>query len=439
MAYPIVFSAPFIVLAALSAGRTCSFKIINYKIILLFLAANALVVVASSSKEINFLFALLTMSCIILSIVEVNAISPRSCDMWGKALILLCCLELLIGLIQLAARGFPVRLPYRDFSPDVFLGTLGSGGHRIVTAYFFLGIVWLVFRYSMIRIKILIAQLAFLLGFILPGANATIACGILAVIGYSFINLWTAKASANRRSKKISTLKVAAAAVVVTAGSAFFVVSGNAEYFLENSTAFVHEDGIRPNPRKIVFRDVILRMPEKIPYQPLIGVGLGNFSSWAQLMLSGVYVDRFVTGSHTEAAVPLPISYRPETWDLLLVHFSLPYLDEFSRWYLESVTTQPQFTWLTLYTEGGIIAISMMIALFASIYRKAVAVTIYHGQSAYALAKTIKVYTLFLILMYAVDNYLEYPWLMLPYMIGAYLLPGIRGANIIGYRAANRT
>src|SRR5690606_22830264 len=51
---------------------------------------------------------------------------------WERLVLFVAVVVVTIGLAQLVSKGFPIRLPYIDYSPDVFVGPYGAGGHRLV-------------------------------------------------------------------------------------------------------------------------------------------------------------------------------------------------------------------------------------------------------------------------------------------------------------------
>jgi hypothetical protein len=125
-----------------------------------------------------------------------------------------------------------------------------------------------------------------------------------------------------------------------------------AEYFLSSNLA-------RETPRGIVLHHTFDEMPREYPLMPLIGVGPGQFSSRAGLIGTGYYF-----GSQenprtvpflTPTISPVFRKYVLYAW----LHFPFPS-------YLNSSSTKPYLSWLSVYVEFGavvFIGIALLTAL----------------------------------------------------------------------------
>ena len=146
-------------------------------------------------------------------------------------------------------------------------------------------------------------------------------------------------------------------------------------------------------------------LPADAPYQPLVGPSLGNYSSWSQLLPSGVYWQRFIEGSQVDGDVALR-RWCGRAWNNVLVHLSLSYIDNFGRWYVESVFTQPFWTWHSLYAETGVVGLAIVLGLIITTLRLGTIRTS-DGHAEQALKKFTFSYTIFFVLMCFADNYFE--------------------------------
>jgi hypothetical protein len=112
------------------------------------------------------------------------------------------------------------------------------------------------------------------------------------------------------------------------------------------------------SPRGIVLRNVVEKMPQEYPLMPLIGIGPGQFTSRAGLIGTGLY---FGTPEKPHSVPFLSPTMSPAFRKYVL--YAWRYFP-FPR-YLASSTTQPFFSWQSVYVEfGGIV--SLLLALFVA-------------------------------------------------------------------------
>src|SRR5690606_31352252 len=101
----------------------------------------------------------------------------RRLQVWERLVVLMAVAVVVLGLAQLVARGFPLRLPYFDFSPDVFEGPYGAGGHRLVPMVVAPALFLQVLRVTTGAAgfaRTLPVLLLLVFGTVAPGANAMI-------------------------------------------------------------------------------------------------------------------------------------------------------------------------------------------------------------------------------------------------------------------------
>jgi hypothetical protein len=126
-------------------------------------------------------------------------------------------------------------------------------------------------------------------------------------------------------------------------------------------------------PRAILLARVFYQLPDDAPPQPYIGLGPGQFSSRASLIMSGLYL-----GGPTH---PKPLPVEPASTRLAADYcISLwvaiyEYLEdaEVGRGGSIGSTQQPFFSWLSVYTETGVagllLCIVAMIWIIVSVRR----------------------------------------------------------------------
>lgn len=161
----------------------------------------------------------------------------------------------------------------------------------------------------------------------------------------------------------------------------------------------------RALPRSQVLSHVFYDIPEEYPLFPLIGLGPGQFSSRAGLISTGLYF-----GSPNS----------PKSLPLLTPDSSTVFRDYVEDYWLnpmvppgyKSSTTTPFFSWQSVYTEFGIIAVLMIIGfvVWLAVQLKWHANTFEKKMQAVFTGTGI----LFLALLGIQENYWEIPQAILP-------------------------
>jgi hypothetical protein len=418
--YPLYFGIPAIGIFVLLFF--CRIIIPPYPLIAICLlfVTSLITALVSESYVFNVVLSIATYGTIFFLLIRPYAINVElESKLFGLLLILMAGYQVIIGLWQSILTGFPFALPYRNYSPDVFKGTLGAGGHQLVTALFVAAFFWLQGEFASGGRRSAVWMLLMSILIVLPGSVATIVCFVLAIIlNYIF---WPIGYRGARELRRYSTVRfwlVRAAILIVFVGGS--IISGNLNYL--NSKLF--EEQRTPDGYKNARIDALVKtmtvLPVEVPYQPVVGVGLGNYSSWSQLLLSGVYGEKFIRGFQTDQDIGLPILVRKEAWENVLVHMSSSYLDGFGRWYVESVFTQPFWTWQSLYAETGVIGVLIICYLLFGTMRMG-KITSDQGLYEQTLRRFIFSYLIFFVCMCFVDNYFEYPWVTYPLMLALVL------------------
>jgi len=427
----IIYASPLVTTVALVATRLVALRSTGLLAMLALLLQNLLLVAFGLGPVLNLLLSLATYSAFyLLMLAPVRSDRGSHIVVWERLLQLASLAVVAIGVAQLVAAGFPLRLPYIDFSPDVFEGPYGAGGHRLVPMLTGPALVLQVLRVmngaaTLRRSLPLLITLAF--GTIAPGANAIIlalvgavALTVITVGGRRYLRTLARGGKLFRRRLKAQT--VAVVSITVTAAIAFFLVTGlgglpHIQRSLANLVDAGHSSGPR-NAKVAATLDTLFVLPAREPLQPAVGVGLGNYSSWSQLLLSGVYVDRFLRGRISG----LPVSYDDTAWDLVLWHISPEAYARYGRWYVESISTQPWSSWQSLYAEAGLLGLSLLMAAFLPLLGR---LRTGRGDppALVAVKLTLGVYVWFAFVCGFIDNFFEYPWLLVPLFLGLLALP----------------
>jgi hypothetical protein len=112
-------------------------------------------------------------------------------------------------------------------------------------------------------------------------------------------------------------------------------------------------------PRAIMLGRVLIDLPEEDAAQPYVGLGPGQFSSRASLIMSGVYLG----GEKAPKALPFVTPRVTRLADDYCVALMLAAREAGAD---VGSSQQPFFSWLSLYTETGLLG---MIIVFGSIAR----------------------------------------------------------------------
>lgn len=114
------------------------------------------------------------------------------------------------------------------------------------------------------------------------------------------------------------------------------------------------KDGI---PKAIVTKHILIDVPQEYPHAPSFGLGLGQFSSRAGLIASGIYL-----GS-PEAPKKLPI-FGIKT-NSIAQKYVFDVIVEFSKISYFGSTQKPYYSLLSVYSEFGIVGFLIISLLFA--------------------------------------------------------------------------
>lgn len=393
-------------------------------LILVFFLINAIVISLNQSHFKNFALAIASYGSIfLLAIAQRKTPSDKEASLWQNLIIFMALFQGAIGVAQLFYNGFPLKLPYRDFSEDFFVGTLGTGGNRVVANMLAVAIVLCFFRHEIEKIKYNLAIMIFLSACLLMTSSNMSLITMAAAYGITctktvkkYFNIPALKLSKKpyRKTKMTFQKKHLLLGFVGFLLISGFVSSGGYKYFLDTYQKWVYQLEITDNARYMSIFNTFTKLPIEAPYQPFFGVGIGNYSSWAQMTLSEDYIRVHIIGKHSDNQELIKhASQNPIAYDNVLKYLS----EGLFRAETESVINQPYFSWQSLYAETGIIGLSI---IFLLILPKLRSIKLHPSDSAknIIVKKTLIFYTVFLALNGFIDNYFEYPWMTLPYFVG---------------------
>ena len=429
---PLIYASPLVTVVLLLAFGGFRIQVGPATALAGVVLTSLLVALLGPSHLLNVSLSLTTYSsAFLLVLVRGPDDSGRSAvGSWRNALVVVAVFHSLVGITQLVGAGFPARLPYRDFSPDVFSSVFGDGGHRLVPLIVAPAAVLVALRSMRSGVRVAdVALLALLLvGIIAPGSNAAIM-GLLVAGGLMYVTVaagsFVRAVQAARPRVRLPSMRLTALAVpiLVVCGGLAVAASlavGGLPHFRDSITRIVESpgDSVR-SPKTAVALQTILQLPRDVPTQPVFGLGLGNYSSWSQLLLSGVYAERFLDGTGVGL---VPVSYRAEAWNYVLFHMTAEMRARYGFYYIDSIATQPWSSWQSLYAETGLLGLALIaMALVAPLRR----LRLVRGDSGVLRDTKLMVgFSLwFVVVMGFTDNLFEYPWLMVPPLLALALLP----------------
>jgi hypothetical protein len=233
------------------------------------------------------------------------------------------------------------------------------------------------------------------LSWLLASVMHTLFFGIVAVlVTAALFPTGEARDAVRRVSSRFRVMAygLAAVAAVVVLLRAFLPGNlRNVGYYVGSTlTSFT---AVTPISAKVVATlNTVQELPERVPEQPFVGLGLGQYSSRAGLIMSGTYLAR---GFFLEPR------YREVSYDLIYS------LQESIRDRNVGSTYFPYFSWLSLYGEFGWLGLVLVgwivLRLVARLRRVSTPL-----HELRALGQTVMLCALYLMLLGLQDNYWEF-------------------------------
>ena len=401
--YPFAFAFPIILLFFLFING----KVKISKSALLFVGG-AIISSLLNAFRVDFAFqsfvlALVSFSGLMWLFVN-SELKPVEVHLFFKWFTRYVWFEALLGFFQ-----FINSLLTASFHFDVVQGTFGLGGQRLLAVVFVAGSYYYFNRFLFLKNnKDLIKTILLFVMSILTFSFLILFSALLALVIIIVIEQETIIVTF---LKKLKTFLVLMFILFV---AAFFFTKTHVRLFhyLETAQSFGY-------PRLVLTLDVMYRLPLDVPYQPLIGIGMGQFSSWASAVLNPYYQSAKIVGRHADhflfsASNGLAAKYIYERfwgdqpWPLL-----------------DSLFGHPLYSWLSIYTEIGLIAILIIIWRFRFLLQS-LKTKVYYAY--YTRAKIYPQYgkfaLIFVVFLWFLDNFAEYPWVTIVLITTAVLSAG---------------
>lgn len=192
---------------------------------------------------------------------------------------------------------------------------------------------------------------------------------------------------------------VAGAGLVVALVMAFIALRGN----FGTANAFTRQLLTGDSYRTKAVRRAVVEMPDDYPLFPLVGLGPGQFSSRAGLIGTGLYFGGPV--------YPRPLPFVPQGMSKALEENTLDLWVAYARLIAKSSgsgsTHQPFLSWLSVYTEWGILALAAVF-LF-TLYLLIRVRLVVHNYPQRVLASSFGTAILLILFLGIQENYWEVP------------------------------
>jgi hypothetical protein len=284
---------------------------------------------------------------------------------------------------------------------DVFGGTLLVGGKssHIVGVKLAMSLIlgFFTFKYyGLSPLKRFILLLLFITGWIMPSAAHSFLCFILAVLTLVVLYL------KNRRMIIQALIFTGIIITMMIITQEYILI--NAKNQVINAMAITED-----TPHKVLaLYSTLFELPENSTMAPVIGLGLGRYSSFAALVLTGEFLP---------SKLPfLPILYSEETSRYILPYWNKTLLE--SNPWAHGVVNQPYFTYMSIYGELGIIGLAIFLLFWLLIVKSLKDMTRkLKGTFLGEVAMGLLLFTLFLTNLFFFDNWFEDARLMIPYFL----------------------
>jgi hypothetical protein len=398
---------PFVILAMsliMDKPDTYLYSIIKPFIWLFFLAIPS--AIFNASPIVNLLFGIITwMGGITAFIIAYTFGKYVSLTNALKILLLISLIQVPIGLYQVfSAVEFKLINPFLIAASvgDNFSGTLllsGVNSHIVGLKLLFslLIVYFLSSEFFKSTSKKILFLLLLLVGWIFPSAIHSFLCFALGILTYIIF-------TKGLKAKFIGRIFISVIFVFFLILSIQEFAIGYIETLIKKSTYISYE-----TPHKIVaLYETIFNLSVDNPIVPILGLGLGRYSSYAAMILSGEML-RYQPWY-------IPISISAETDRFILPYWNKTLLE--SNVWAHGVANQPWFTYMSIYGELGVPGLMLFIVFFISILRRLKAIEKLEGQPLLRnVAMALSVFTFFLLYLFFFDNWFEDARLMVPYFV----------------------
>lgn len=347
-----------------------------------------------------------------------------------KKIITFC---VVVTIIQIGLGYSQMVLKFSTFNPfgisaaagDYFTGTFLRYGYAHVAALkislilIYVFVLWISNK-SWLRFIVL---LTLVVGWIMPSAlYSVLILSLSTILYFTFFELIP-----RLRFLKFKTSILLLLILGVVGTIFFFSTQARNTNYISNSienikrTALEGDDSNISAQKVHFIRKSLVEVPSQYPQTFIIGTGPGNYSSRAAWIVSGIYLT-----NHP--------SYIPITPSKVAKEYSIPFFEDIvngARWGAGSIVHQPFSSWTAILIETGIPGL-LLIALFFYFLNKRNGLS---NNYISDLSKGNIIATIYVVLLMAVDNVLEYPQFMNQYLLFIVMINNVN----VGQYQINKT
>jgi hypothetical protein len=295
----------------------------------------------SDFRLLNALAATLTYSgIVVIAVIPSRGLAgPQLLNKVTKLVALIVVIESLVGLIQAAAR-FSANGSFDTNNGDYIQGTIypyfdtdGAFANPMFAVNIAMMLLFLLAtKGKSLRKRGLVIGFGFGV-LLLAGVMHVILMGLVAILLGSLFGM-TGRKAMLRLGSAVVFLGVAIGLITVLMPRNLSMVSVYWDSFRGNR-----------NVRTKMVERVVLDMPADYPQLPVIGLGLGQFNSRAAMMMTGRYFTQ---------TVPLPVTETSSAQNAYFMDLWVASNQDANV----SSTVKPFFSWLSIYTELGVVGIA---------------------------------------------------------------------------------
>jgi hypothetical protein len=362
----------------------------------------------------NFFFYFVTFSPLFILLISFREIvDERLTRRITRITLLILLIESVIGILQVFYNALFITHGFDGGTGDAAMGTINptltAGDGSASNVYFAIGLSGLAvlafvsaqFSKSNRNILILLIILA---SWVLASVMHSIFLLLSAVvITLLILVFFMPKSRISFLVKQLKAIRSIMGLTMVVGVLLFVAIPGNVELVqVYYERTFVPEK--MESPKAIVTLKTVRDLGVEKPYQRFIGLGPGQYSSRASLILS----DKYLNSKLPEFMVSL----SPD-----LEKYILPnWLDYKSATFQAGSTYFPFYSWLSLYGEWGLIGCAIFLFVIIRFIRRTLRAV---NPVNFYLIIGILIITFYLLLLGIQDNYWEWAQFMLPILLYA--------------------
>jgi hypothetical protein len=356
---------------------------------------------------LNTAIALITYSSILIFFIPFYFKIDDELVIWSAKVLLY------FSLFQAILSLYQFFIKYRGLNYDAAIGTLGVGGqHELNMKIILPCLISFAFFIGKKKIRYLIFSIILFTSYIISFFNASfLILGLTFLIAILILNFKDIILN-----KKIKIIRFIMILLIILTMLIVILFGGNLKstYLYRGTKAGIdqiidYEKDTGPLKINSYYNTIYFFSKEKA-FFPIVGCGIGNYSSRAALYLSGEYSE-------------LANKFLPLSKSLYTNKYIISLLKSGKK----GTYNQPFSSIQSIYAELGLLGIFLVIFFIFILFRKLkIGILFNKNKNINSIYFVFLIYIIYVSLMLFFDNYLEYPRVMMP----LYLFLGILWRNI---------